>query len=364
MTFRAVVFLLVGAAVVAAAIGLSVAAEPVETIAEKWEGSTHADAESEAFTHWDGASVIPPRCASCHSTIGFRDFLGADGTAAGEVDGETEVGTVVYCTACHNPAAEALTTLTFPSGVEVDELEDSAVCNHCHQGRASTDDVEEAVGDLDPDTISDDLEFINVHYYVAAATLWGGEVRGGYQYDDRTYVGRFEHVPDVNSCAECHDPHSQEVPYEACTPCHVAVGGPGDVRLIRTDEVDYDGDGDLGEGLHGEIQSMQEELYAAIQSYAAEVAEPLVYSDSFPYYFRDDDGDGEPDEGEVDRDNRYRAWTPRLLRAAYNYHFSLQDPGNYAHNGRYVVQLLYDSLNALGQTISVDMDGLVRPTSD
>jgi len=366
MSIKVGIFLLVGLSVVAALIGLTVVSEPVETIAQKWEDSSHANEASEAFTHWDRnvPALIPESCAKCHSTLGFRDFLGVDGTQARQVDQQAQTGTVIYCAACHNPEAHNMTTVRFPSGAEIGDLAPAAVCMQCHQGRRSTEDVEDAIGALEPDAISRDLILVNVHYYIAAATWLGGEVRGGYQYHDQAYAGRFEHVPDLQSCVECHDPHSQNVPYEACSPCHVTVAAPGDLQTIRTSEKDYDGDGDVDEGLYGEIQTAQEKLYAAMQTYASEVATPVIYADRFPYYFIDDNGNGKADSDEIDTDNGYSTWTPRLLRAAYNYHFSLQDPGNYAHNGRYILQLLHDSLNDLAQRISVDMEELVRPASD
>jgi hypothetical protein len=58
---------------------------------------------------------------------------------------------------------------------------------------------------------------------------------------------------------------------------------------------------------------------------------------------------------------RYATWTPRLLRAAYNYQYASKDPGAFAHNGKYVIQVLYDSLEDLGQQVSVDMSGMTRP---
>jgi hypothetical protein len=144
----------------------------------------------------------------------------------------------------------------------------------------------------------------------------------------------------------------------------VTVAGPADVPLIRTGDQDYDGDGDVGEGLPGEIETMQEQVYQAMQAYASQVAGvPLIYVNRFPYFLADTNGNGQADADEINFSNRYAAWTPRLLRAGYNYHFSVQDQGNYAHNGRYVLQLLYDSLDDLGQRVSIDIEGPLRPAS-
>jgi hypothetical protein len=369
MTFKRLTLYLLALSAVAAMIALYVLPEPPEppeTISQKWERSTHADAASEAFTHWDedDPPLIPVGCAKCHSTFGYRDFLGEDGSNAWMVDEQARTGTTIYCIACHNPSAHAMTRVGFPSGVEIGELGPEAVCMQCHQGLRASADVERATTDMDADAISGDLSFINVHYTIAAATWLGTEVQAGYEYPGRSYVGRFEHVSDLQSCVECHDPHSQAVAPEACSPCHVAVVGWVDLRAIRTSGEDYDGDGDVEEGLYGEIETMQEKVYAAMRAYASQVAgTSLAYADRFPYFFIDANENGQADPDEANPGNRYSTWTSRLLRVAYNYHFSLQDRGNYVHNGRYVLQLLYDALDDLGGQVSVDTEGLHRPAS-
>ena len=63
------------------------------------------------------------------------------------------------------------------------------------------------------------------------------------------------------------------------------------------------------------------------------------------------------DEGE----GQYKSWSPRLLEAAYNYQYVMKDPGAYAHNGRYILQVLYDTLADLKMRVPVDMSGMVRP---
>ena len=53
----------------------------------------------------------------------------------------------------------------------------------------------------------------------------------------------------------------------------------------------------------------------------------------------------------------YAGWTPRILKAAYNYQYVQKDPGAFAHNGQYILQVLYDTIQDLGG----DMTGMVRP---
>lgn len=47
-----------------------------------------------------------------------------------------------------------------------------------------------------------------------------------------------------------------------------------DLRDVRMEgsEVDYDGDGDMEEGMYYELEGCAEVLYAAIQAYAGEVS--------------------------------------------------------------------------------------------
>ncbi|MBN1247008.1 MAG: polyheme membrane-associated cytochrome C [Anaerolineae bacterium] len=292
------------------------------------------------------------------------DFLGEDGTAAGTVDAEAQTGSVIFCNVCHNESAHAMTAVTFPSGDEITGLGPEASCLVCHQGRQSTVSVNEAIAGLPDDEMSEDLGFINVHYYVAAATKMGTEVRGAYEYAGRAYAGFFEHAAQVRWCPECHDPHSLAITPDECSPCHLNVVNYGDLRDIRTSPADYDGDGNVTEGVDGEIAGLHAALYAAIQDYAASVLDaPIVYSpDSYPYYMNDTDGDGETDAEEISGGNSYGSWTPRLVRTTYNYHFVQKDPGAFAHNPAYIVQILHDSLEDLSQAVPVDMSSFVRPS--
>ena len=127
------------------------------------------------------------------------------------------------------------------------------------------------------------------------------------------------------------------------------------MALIRIDPTDYDGDGDTTEGIAGEVETMAAALYATMQTYAAETADtPIVYDGGrYPYMFADANANGTVDEGE----GSYSTWTPTLLKAAYNYQYVQKDPGAFAHNGKYVIQFLYDSINDLGG----DVTAMTRP---
>ena len=92
----------------------------------EWAGSPHARRAAEAFNHWNKEGAVPLECAKCHSTPGFREYLGADGSAGGVVH-PAPIGTVITCVACHNAKTRALTSVTFPSGLRVENLGGNAI---------------------------------------------------------------------------------------------------------------------------------------------------------------------------------------------------------------------------------------------
>lgn len=370
-----------GALLIAAALALMVASpthaqdppDPVGEpptflldIYEDWVASPHADVTAEAFLHWDEdeEKVVPESCAKCHSTPGYQDYLGADGSEANVVDAAAPLGTVINCDACHNAVTWELTSVTFPSGVEVTDLNDASRCMVCHQGRSSVNTVNtrlEEAGVLDDmNVVSEDLSFINIHYYAAAASLYGSEAHGGYEFDGQRYQMRFNHTEGVDTCIDCHEPHTLEVKVETCGDCHEDVATLEDVQNIRMNGslIDYDGDGDRKEGIKGEIETLQEMLYQAIQVYANEVIGTAIVYDShaYPYFFVDTNADGEPDADEANYGNKYNAFTGRLLQATYNYQVSQKDPGAFAHNAKYHIELLYDSIAVLNEEIGQPVD--------
>ena len=100
-----------------------------------------------------------------------------------------------------------------------------------------------------------------------------------------------------------------------------------------------------------------------MRDYAAEVAgKPMVYDGgSYPYFFADANGDGLADQAEG-RLVAYDTWTPRLLRATFNWKVVTADPGIHAHNPVYALELLYDSIEDLADPLGVEMEtlGLLR----
>lgn len=350
-----------------------------------WVDSGHNAVDSEPFRHWDGddPAEVPTSCARCHSTAGYQDFLGADGSEANKVDAAVPATNAqgIQCVACHNPVASALNSVAFP-GFETDEdgnpvpfvvegFGDATRCLVCHQGRESKASVDAqiarfAVEDVDAVVapIKDDqgndvrFGFRNIHYFAAAATLYGTEVKGGYEYEGKMYDAKHMHVDGYDTCIGCHDPHSLKIKVEQCAMCHgdgvTAENGLKNIREPQASAWDYDGDGNVEEGMYYELEGLQAALLAEIKTYATDKAGTGITYDpaAYPYWFADADGDGAPDKNAEGNNTAYSTWTARLLKAAYNYQVSVKDPGAFAHGNKYIVQLVYDSVEDLGGDVS------------
>ena len=127
---------------------------------------------------------------------------------------------------------------------------------------------------------------------------------------------------------------------------------------------DYNGNGNTTEGISVEISGLKAKLYSAIQAYAKTVAlKEIVYSEaSYPYWFIDTNANGTADTAEIVGTNGFASWTARLVKAAYNFQFVTKDPGAYAHNAKYVIQLMTDSIADLNSKLStpISMTGTAR----
>jgi hypothetical protein len=347
----------------------------------------HFAGSEEAFRHWDADGEIAAACTKCHSPEGVPLLLKDNASIS------QPLANGFKCTTCHESlgleAGElvaprlVVNEVKFPSGAMLSfgEGADANLCIECHQGRESKysvdalltgldadtvanltnaellDVVTNATDKLDDDALAPNLRFLNIHYFAAGATKFGTEAKGAYEYDGKEYAGLFEHVSDYENCTQCHNVHSLKVNAAECGDCHDGVETEEDLVTIRESEDDFDGDGNTTEGLADEVATMRDAVYAALQEYSATttVTDEIAYdSHSYPYFFIDTNGNGQIDEGEADR---YATWTPRLLKAAYNYQYSQKDPGAFAHNGPYILQILYDTLEDIGG----DTSGMTRP---
>lgn len=334
----------------------------------EWAASGHADINAPAFNHWNEADplVITAACVKCHSSNGLEEFIRTGANQDAQVPGG-----VINCTTCHNESVSSLIEVTFPSGKVVGNLGAEARCLSCHQGRESKTSLDayiemNAGAEAAPDVVVPGLSFRSVHYFTAGATMYASMVSGGYEYEDQVYDGKYTHIENMDTCLDCHDNHSLEIKVFKCAECHEFSSSTEDLKGTRMlgSLMDYDGDGDRAEGIYFEIEGLQQKLLDAMQAYGTSInSDAIVYSpDTYPYFFSDGDQDGTLSKTEEKAENAYISWTPRLLKAAYNYQFTVKDPGAYAHNAKYAIELLYDSINDLNRVLPVpeDLDSAER----
>jgi hypothetical protein len=332
----------------------------------------HFAGDSMPFRDWDDSGVVPFGCVKCHTSGGLPQFIKNGGTVTFDSRGTVYTTGVAsmppsngfMCSTCHDesnwPNLYAVTTVPFPSGASITFSKPDAdgklqpvkanLCLECHQGRESTGSVNAALKGKDLDTVDSKIGFKNVHYFAAGATLFGGDAKGAYLYDGKTYIGAHPHVAAGFDCSTCHNVHALEVKTESCVGCHP---GTKDITTIRMGGADFDGDGNTTEGIRGEVETMADALYAQIKVYAADKGTGILYDPgAYPYFFVDKDNDGKPDVDDKGATIRYNAFTPRLMKAAYNLQYAKKDTGAWAHNGRFVIQFLIDSIEDLGGDVS------------
>ena len=331
---------------------------------DKWTMSAHADATALAFNNWNQQGSVPVECARCHSSEGFIDYLGGDGSAPGQVDKPAPVQSVIRCADLSQPGRGRADVGDLPVGRHHRRPRRRGALHDLPPGprrraRPSTPPSPKAAP-ADDDQVSAALNFQNIHYFPAAATLFAGRAKGGYQYAGQVYDVRFRHVDGYNTCIGCHDPHSTKVKFDECATCHAGVtdvAGAHEIRMMSSVGIDYDGDGDTTEGIYDELVGLRDKLAAAIRTYGSEHHTPVCYSaDAYPYWFADTDGDGACSAAEAQAANAFKGWTARLLRATYNFQLATKDPGAFAHNAKYIIELLYDSITDVNTALVVPVD--------
>ena len=292
--------------------------------------------------------------------------------------------TGVDCWACHNqtdlfadPATRysdlvtnpGLEDIVFPSGDTASLDNNSNMCMGCHQGRSSTVQVDDATpnGTVQSPTDYDSYNFINIHYYAAAATLFGTDVRGGYEYLLSTYSDQntFPGIHDADGrhlvdCVGCHmdsstarnpaapnetEKHTFMPAIEDCTFCHSDNGG-GFQDLSGAPSRNF-----------RDVEQLKGDLLDAIEAYAIiglpQESRIFYEGHTYPYWFKCDSDETCDNKVGANYGNRYTDFDFDMLTAAYNYGVADKEPAGYIHNAAYIEQLLYDSTLLMGGTPTV-----------
>ena len=362
------------------------------TINEQWfEGAHHPQPEGPIVSGRNGPEldgseswgavdhVYGAGCLRCHTSMGFAEVAPGYGdavqTPAEESDG------FITCNACHDgvnyPTPEDK-SLRFSGSVALYDYQGvplanvqagaSAVCVYCHQGREDGSHIDDDIADNAP-------QFQDMHYLPAGATLYGMK---GYEYPGKSYAG--EHTFHVLAgCTGCHmaedDPplddvgghtfHMANVPAGGATientafceaSCHPTMSALDNPGVART--VDWSGIGPAS--AKNEVAYLLTVLlHNAIEAYDGnnDATPDVYYLGGYPYfqlYHLDSRGnpiDVSPEDGIPDYPTQ--TWEPATAKAVFNWQFLHGEPGAYAHNPKYAVQLLRDSYNDLAYAQSL-----------
>lgn len=365
--------------------------DPKETdINRQWAQSGHAgkiassspDTET-VWGHYDWDATNRQSCQRCHTATGAKNFLSAPTTystkkndfshltgwvgtknssnefTSATVSGQNEL---LFCWACHselrtgtlrNPGAitetytaattgDPATTVTYP------DINESNVCMACHLGRETGQVIK---NNVDADGVR---SFINSHYLTAGATLFS---ESGYEYAGKTYSAGFHKgvgLTDLQGtgtdgpCVACHmsgvETHTFEVVEKdtdgtitgiastACDNCHATMSA------------------ELLEGKKAEFEEALGALKDALE------AKGIYYGEAHPYFYTATYVAGGSNTAFTNWAGVYdlARWKD-VMGAAFNYNLFKHDPGAYAHNRAYALELIRDSIDFLGDG-SVDGD--------
>jgi hypothetical protein len=344
-------------------------------------------------------------CFKCHNgltSLAYQDSV--QGTPlAPVVFGDA----TVTCITCHDPHKDApgnrkntrkpvvMTTysaavtgaasLKFSGNVFLDNTPvpaatgNETICVFCHQGRESGFTL--FIRRLAPGrTVTG--SFLNEHYLGTGGMLWG---RNAFEYGGKQYGQNAAH--QQANCNSCHMTQSGRndlgghswkifaadgaVNNVSCnaSSCHngrvpaTKAGLDAFRDTVFDPSNDYDGDGNITEGIPEEVRDLCLQLRDLLQSNG------VFYNDlAYPYFFQ------------ANLTSAFTAWTPAKLKAAFNLQYVIKglpsaaatqvgqpNPSAATHNHRYIIQLLRDSYDDLfakeptGRGTNLDRSAQVRP---
>ena len=252
---------------------------------------------------------------------------------------------------------------SFRPGLKIDNQGADARCMTCHQGVESTASVNQAIANIADDTVEPKLAFLNVHYRAAGATLFGHQAQVAYEYPGKTYAGRFQHRAPYRPAR----PATTSTP----SPSRSTIAPPATARSpTRRRCIASASALSTTTAMAMSTKASRRRSIICAASFSppspptprpSPASPSSTTSEAYPYFFIDPTATASPTRTRRRFPNRYNAWTPRLLKAAYNYQFVTKEPGAFAHNPPYTLQILYDSLADLGVKISIDLARAKRP---
>jgi hypothetical protein len=236
--------------------------------------------------------------------------------------------------------------------------------------------------------------YYSPHELGAAATYYGANAAGYYEYPvtwdpsplatTKQYLRLGGHATNNAPCTSCHDAHALAIPTtfdcsaQACHKTHSSTPPlPNQQMGSLKARTGFWYMGGTDQGVYQNYVQMMAKLYTAIQQYS--LANGNVGAGTKVICFNQSaashqdffvgtavgQSDGACSTTVWGAGGSNTAYTPRLLRAVYNYKFLVQDPGAWAHNPKYVTEVMYDAIRDLNMGIpagsQIVMTGWTRP---
>ncbi len=311
------------------------------TLSDTLCGQCHTDEHHPTWDEWlesphNDVYAYPAgraSCAKCHNGLHAAEYLN-DPEGFMDPSEDPEVVIDITCAVCHDPHGNdnpgqlrdaSVTDRALPSAILVEAAGAGRLCMSCHNGRRSSEDVDEQITDGD--------DHFGPHHAVQGDMLAG--VNANEDVDPTFSFASSKHILVEDACVTCHTTRvEEELPYftghtfepttSACAPCHGAISDFADIMAKE----DYDGDGAV-EAVQEEVEGLLDTLKVAIiEASTSEAAQDSL----------------ENAEDFSEPLGNASITTADQRKAGYNWAFVEFDQSKGVHNTTYAIQLLQRSI--------------------
>jgi mono/diheme cytochrome c family protein len=349
-----------------------------------WAESGHGDINAAPWVHYD--FTTRDTCNFCHTAAGFAKAVGNNFTDKKALSTTTLGKQPLTCDGCHssNDFANSVRSVSQFTATYTDaptqypNVGASNLCIPCHAGRESGDSIKNSASDFS------NTSFKNSHYLAASGIIFS---KNGYHYDNRNYDSNIKNDGTANSfrhddlgvgptgvaAADAYISANNLNSAGPCVVCHLTsekLGVKTSHRFSPFTEYAV-GDNALnpvcvtchstrGAGSNAKVAWFEGQwkvrIDAALDALKDQMAlKGIYYNASYPYFYKDPNGDGTLSPDEVISANGYKTWDlaygagtgKNTMGTAFNYNLLLREPGAVAHNRYYSRRLIYDAIDWL-----------------
>jgi hypothetical protein len=328
-------------------------AYPVLGTTASYDYSGHKNLGNASYANGSG-------CQICHTHEGFVDFVDS---GPPESDDFVANPSAVSCFTCHDSHATGDFALRTAASViistgDVFDGGDGNLCANCHQSRR---DVSTQVTEMEAASVRSHW---GAHHGPQADVVLGVN---GFEFPGKSYSSSVHQRVIQDSCVECHmslpegryslspavgghsfnvlgEVHEDEkANLSGCVSCHAEIGQvSGEEVFDIAAKADYDND--------GTVEPLQTEVQGLLDFFVNENGTGVLQNTN-PPMFKKDAHASFHDLGSGWAGSRNGSWTETEIGVLWNYKLIIEDRSLGVHNATYIIQLLYDSLEALNPSL-------------